>query len=81
MTIPFHYSVPEHLARIIASDEFRQAAKEAGRTSDEFSADVAAALKALTAEQRKEELRAYEEALGVQALTAAVEKAKAKQAA
>jgi hypothetical protein len=79
--VPSHYSLPEHLSRILASPEFAAAAKEAGKTRDELSAAVAQALKSATQEQRREELRAYEQELGAQALTAAVEKAKADKAA
>jgi hypothetical protein len=50
-------------------------------TSIEARGDVAAELKRLVAEQRAQELAEYEQVMGTRALTAAVEKAKAKQAA
>ena len=71
MTVPYHYSLPEHLARIIASPEFAAAAKETGKTHDELSAVVAQALKSATESARRTELADFEERLTKQALAAA----------
>jgi hypothetical protein len=71
MTIPFHYSLPEHLARILASPEFAAAARETGKTRDELSAAVAQALKSATQDARRIELADFEEKLTKQALAAA----------
>jgi hypothetical protein len=71
-----HYSLPNHLARIFESAEFHAAAKEVGRTMDQFRNDVTLALKDLVKEEADAELKAYEKELGDQALTHALIKFK-----
>ena len=76
MSVPFHYSHVQHLAKLIASDEFHAAAKEVGRTLDQFSDDVNKALKGLNENERRIELQNYESLIGPKALHAALEKFK-----
>jgi hypothetical protein len=78
---PVSYNVPDHAAKIFRSEEYRKAAWSLGLTVEQFQNDVAAELKPIVAEQQAQELAEYEQVLGTRALTAAVEKAKAKQAA
>jgi len=74
---PKNYDLPHHLAKIIASAEFAQAAKDLGKTPDAFSSDVEAELKKLVNKHRADELASFESDAAKLALSAA----KAKSAA
>jgi hypothetical protein len=78
---PVGYSVADNAARIFRSDEYKKAAAGLGLTVEQFQNDVAAELKRVVAEEHAKELADFEQTMGTRALTAAVEKAKAKQAA
>src|SRR5262245_19216669 len=72
--MPHHYDLPNHLARIFDSAEFEAARKEVDKTLHEFRDAVEAELKALTQEQRRDELKNFEELVGAKALSSALEK-------
>ncbi len=78
---PVGYSVADHAAKIFKTPAFLEAAKGAGLTAEQFQMPVAAELKRIVADQRAAELAEYEQTLGGRALTAAIEKLKAEQAA
>jgi hypothetical protein len=73
---PKTYDLPSHLAKIFRSEEYAAAARQVGKTVEAFQQDVTDELKKLTAEQRQEELEAFEHLMGSQALTAALGKFK-----
>jgi hypothetical protein len=76
VTIPANYNLPDHLGRIFESPEFEQAAKDVGKSAAEFRHDVANELKTLNEDQKRVELRTYEQQLGAEALHAALVKFK-----
>ena len=78
---PVGYSVPDNAARIFRSDEYKKAAASLGLTVEQFQNEVADELKRVVAEEHAKEINDYEQVMATRALTAAVEKAKAKQAA
>jgi hypothetical protein len=69
--VPAHYSLSEHLSRILASPEFAAALRETGQTYDDLSYAVLQALKSATQDARRTELADFEEKLTKQALAAA----------
>src|SRR5215813_4882669 len=71
---PKTYDLPHHLAKILSSKEFAEAAKEVGRTTAQFAEDVAQTLKEATEERRREELAHYEDLLAAGALYRAQER-------
>jgi hypothetical protein len=73
---PKFYDLPQHLQRVFDGPEFAAALKEANKTVEEFRSAVEKELKALTQEQRREELKNYEELLGAAALHNALERFK-----
>jgi hypothetical protein len=73
---PKSFDLPDCLQRIYDSAEYAAAAKEAGRTADEFRRAVEVELKKFTEEARKEHLRAFEKELGDQAIAHALGKFK-----
>jgi hypothetical protein len=78
---PKHYDLPNHAAKIFRTEACRKAAWSLGLTVEQFQNEVAAELKRVVAEEHAKELADFEQVMGTRALTAAVEKAKAKQAA
>ena len=78
---PVSYDLPHHAAKIFRTEAYKQAASSLGLTVEQFQNDVAQALKEAVAQEHAKELADYEQIMGERALAAAVEKAKAKQAA
>jgi hypothetical protein len=78
---PVSYSVADHAARIFRTEAYKKAAAQFGKTPEQFQNEVAEELKRIVAEEHAKELADFEQAVGTRALAAAVEKAKAKQAA
>jgi hypothetical protein len=78
---PTNYSVPAHAAKIAATADFKKVAAGLGVRAEDLYVTVADELQKIVADQRAQELADYEQELGVRAIAAAVEKAKAKQAA
>jgi hypothetical protein len=77
---PVSYSVADHAAKIFKTEAYKKAAAELGKTPEQFQNEVAAELKRVVAEEHAKELADFEQVVGTRALTAAVEKEKAKQA-
>ena len=78
---PVSYDVAHHAAKIFRTEAYQKAASSLGLTVEQFQNDVAQALKEAVAEEHAKELADYERVMATRALAAAVEKAKAKQAA
>jgi hypothetical protein len=78
---PKHYNLPDHAAKIFRTEAYKKAAAQLGRTPEQFQTEIVGELKRVVDEERAKELADFEQTMGTRALTAAVEKEKAKQAA
>jgi len=78
---PVNYNVADHAAKIFRGDRFKEAARKVGKSAEAFQLDLIEALKRVVAEEQARELSDFEEVMALRALSLAIDKFSADEAA